>query len=316
MPSNAPTFLIIGGANIDITGHACTPPEIIADSHPGTITSHHGGVARNIAENLARLDCQIRLISTFGDCQNSHALKDKLAGLDIMLTECLTVANHSADCYLSLHHPDGELISAINQMPLIDRLDSRFLKTKEAAITQADIIIIDANLPADSIAMIAEMKSEKQLLCGDCVSAHKAMRFAPYLDAFDMLKGNFDEACTLADMPATTSLNKLADTFLAKGLSHILLSHGSSGFCYGNKDETINQPALEAVAFTQSVNMIRAENATLSGAGDALLAGALFALSNQQPPAIIAMMAAKAAYYATLSQAPVNPFLTKEHLTE
>ena len=63
MPSNGPTFLIIGGANIDITGRALTPPEIIADSHPGTITSHHGGVARNIAENLARLDCQIRLIS-------------------------------------------------------------------------------------------------------------------------------------------------------------------------------------------------------------------------------------------------------------
>ena len=48
-------FVVIGGANVDIMGIAdqALRPQ---DSNPGTIRTTLGGVGRNIAENLARLD--------------------------------------------------------------------------------------------------------------------------------------------------------------------------------------------------------------------------------------------------------------------
>ena len=52
---------VIGGANIDIIG---TPKAGLSknDSSPGKISKSLGGVARNIAENLSKLDIKVELI--------------------------------------------------------------------------------------------------------------------------------------------------------------------------------------------------------------------------------------------------------------
>ncbi|MDR2478938.1 MAG: PfkB family carbohydrate kinase, partial [Treponema sp.] len=57
---------VIGGANIDINGFSARPP-VMGDSNPGTIDRCSGGVARNIAENLARLKVNVNLISAIGN---------------------------------------------------------------------------------------------------------------------------------------------------------------------------------------------------------------------------------------------------------
>ena len=54
--NNNPYAVIIGGANMDICG-AAIGTLISKDSNIGKIGSSSGGVARNIAENLALLSC-------------------------------------------------------------------------------------------------------------------------------------------------------------------------------------------------------------------------------------------------------------------
>ncbi|MEA4820923.1 MAG: PfkB family carbohydrate kinase, partial [Erysipelotrichales bacterium] len=56
------SIYVIGGANIDIQG---TPFEKLKykDSNPGIISYSFGGVARNVAENLARLGDNVNFIS-------------------------------------------------------------------------------------------------------------------------------------------------------------------------------------------------------------------------------------------------------------
>ena len=47
--------LVIGASNLDIKGQ--TDAHLVAHtSNPGSVQSMPGGVARNVAENLARLD--------------------------------------------------------------------------------------------------------------------------------------------------------------------------------------------------------------------------------------------------------------------
>lgn len=53
-------FVVIGGANVDIMGIADQALRS-QDSNPGTIRTTLGGVGRNIAENLARLDEAVSL---------------------------------------------------------------------------------------------------------------------------------------------------------------------------------------------------------------------------------------------------------------
>ena len=57
---------VIGGANVDLSA-TLTDAFIAADSNPGHIEIGYGGVARNIAHNLALLGARTQLMTVFGD---------------------------------------------------------------------------------------------------------------------------------------------------------------------------------------------------------------------------------------------------------
>ena len=61
-----PEVIVIGGANVDIKGRsrAAVMP---GTSNPGEVIVSPGGVGRNIAENLARLDVSTALLAMTGD---------------------------------------------------------------------------------------------------------------------------------------------------------------------------------------------------------------------------------------------------------
>ena len=58
---------VIGGANIDISAKYNSAVTATGDSNQGQIFTSAGGVARNIAENLARLGSAVQLITGLGD---------------------------------------------------------------------------------------------------------------------------------------------------------------------------------------------------------------------------------------------------------
>ncbi len=70
-----PFVLVLGGANMDISGS--TPQAmVLSDSNPGRIRCAPGGVARNVAENLARLGNATRLLTAVGDDLYGRSLLD------------------------------------------------------------------------------------------------------------------------------------------------------------------------------------------------------------------------------------------------
>ena len=81
-PSHAPPILCIGGAAVDRKFRLAEPPRA-ATSNPGRGVSSFGGVARNVAENLARLGRRAALISAVGDDADGAALVAHLAALGV-----------------------------------------------------------------------------------------------------------------------------------------------------------------------------------------------------------------------------------------
>ncbi len=80
--------LVIGAASLDIKGRPSTRP-VRGSSTPGLIRTSLGGVARNIAENLARLDVETILLTAVGDDDSgAHILGQPLVA-------ALTSARHS-----------------------------------------------------------------------------------------------------------------------------------------------------------------------------------------------------------------------------
>ena len=61
-----PYVVVIGGLNIDLQGSS-NKPLVLNDSNPGEIAMSAGGVGRNIAENIAKLNIHSKILSYVGD---------------------------------------------------------------------------------------------------------------------------------------------------------------------------------------------------------------------------------------------------------
>lgn len=86
--------LVLGGANMDISGatRACAGGGRL---QPGAHSLRAGGVARNVAENLARLGNDTRLITAVGDDLYGRSLLESTQKAGVDVQGCWVLAGES-----------------------------------------------------------------------------------------------------------------------------------------------------------------------------------------------------------------------------
>ena len=261
--SNTPFVAVVGGANVDIHGSPLKKLRM-NDSNPGTVSVSPGGVARNIAENLARLGADSRLIAAVGDDQYGQMLlrQGRDAGIDMRHVTTSEAAPTST--YLSVLDNTGDMHVGVSDMTIMDTFGPDQLRNHESLFRKAVLIIADTNLGESVLAWLSDSFTEATLFV-DTVSTTKALRIAPYLQAVHTLKPGLAEAEAIAGMQAKSprQLPKLADWFHNKGVIRIFISLGNKGVFYsmGGKQGIAKLPPAKR----QSKNA--------GGAGDAFLAG-------------------------------------------
>ncbi|MGM0378118.1 MAG: PfkB family carbohydrate kinase [Bacillota bacterium] len=257
-------IIVIGGSNIDIQGY----PEnelIFEDSNPGKIKTSLGGVARNISENLARLDQNVKLLSVVGEDLYGRKIIDesKQAGVDI---SDIIISKKSTSIYLSILDKSRNMKLAISDMNIIKEINVQYLKKYHKMIKNNEIIVIDTNLNQDVIDYIFDKYSDKKIFV-DTVSSTKAVKIKKHLKDIYFLKPNSIEAGKLLDLNITTLDDRLeaVKKFVDLGINNVVLTSGKSDICFGDKNQ-INKIS------TSKVNMVNT-----TGAGDAFMAGIVYA---------------------------------------
>jgi pseudouridine kinase len=270
---NAPYIVVIGGANVDIHGSPVKKLRM-QDSNPGTVHSSAGGVARNIAENLARLGANCRLISAVGNDQHGRMLlqQGRNAGIDMRYVAQLESAPTST--YLSVLDLDGDMHVAISDTTIVDALNSQRLRTHATMLKQAALIVIDTNLGDDALAWLSDTVTDGTLFV-DTVSTTKALRIKPYLATVHTLKPSLNEAEAIAGMKSATNqkLPKLADWFHLRGVQRLFITLGRRGVFYSAHGQQGIAKPLPGHAPPKNAG----------GAGDAFLAGVAFSWLNDWP---------------------------------
>ena len=129
--------IAIGGANWDIKARSLGvfAPGV---SNPGVITSAAGGVARNIAENLARLGIDVALLSAIGTDAIGDQLLDRTKSAGVDVAGVARIAG-TTGAYLAVLDEAGEMRAAINDMQAIDSVTPAVLAGHEDAIRAAAI---------------------------------------------------------------------------------------------------------------------------------------------------------------------------------
>ncbi|HEV2644415.1 MAG TPA: PfkB family carbohydrate kinase, partial [Candidatus Elarobacter sp.] len=142
--------VVIGGANVDVkcrTDGRAVP----RTSNPGRSTTAPGGVARNVAENLARLGVRVALVSAVGNDANGDALLAATceAGVDVSgVVRC----DLPTGTYTAVLDSGGELVIAVAAMSAMDTITPRVVRERRAAIARARILVLDCNLGAETLA--------------------------------------------------------------------------------------------------------------------------------------------------------------------
>ena len=294
-------ILVIGGANIDVMARSSYGDLVLEESNKGEVDFGCGGVGRNIAENLGRLGLAPQFVSIFGDDMLGQRLQQSCADGGVRLEHAIIHKGANTDSYVSIHDGTGEMHVAMHQMGLIDSLTPAIIETINPVIATADALVLDANLPADTLASIFARVTDKAVFC-DCVSALKATKLIPFLDQITCLKANMNEARVLTGLGQDAQTNDLMSALRRTGVAQIVLSDGANGF----------------VAVTQSEAATKipddAKVVNVSGAGDALLAGFVYGWAQDMAWDARADFAHGLAQFTLSSRNAVHPDITAAHI--
>lgn len=262
-------ILCLGGAAVDRT-YRTRAPARLGTSNPAAATLSFGGVARNVAESLARLGSDVALVSRVGDDPGGVALLEALgaAGADVSGVE--RVAGAASAEYVAVLDADGGLLVGLAAMDLLGGLDAAFVARAAESLAGADLVFAEANCGADALAeLVGRARAAPWRLALDAVSVAKSARLPGDLTGVATLFCARDEAEALVGAPEAPEA--LARALVTRGAAAAIVTLGPDGLVVADAGGARRLPGAPAPVVD------------VTGAGDALIAGTLHALSEGEP---------------------------------
>ncbi len=260
--------LVIGASAIDTKGTA-DQRVTLGMMNAGHIRVHVGGVARNIAENLARLGVPTTLLSVVGEDEAGAEILAYTAESGVDVRHVLRVRGADTATFVSLHDADGTRILAMYDMNIMTHLTARYVYERRRLFQQAAMVVIDANLPERTMQTVFSLAQRFAVpVCADPTSTFLAGKLQPYLPALYMITPDVDEARVLTRSDITLGLGpiELAKRLVAAGVEIAIVTMGEKGVCYATQQVSGHIPAIAT------------EVKDLTGAGDAMTAAVVFGL--------------------------------------
>jgi pseudouridine kinase len=167
------------------------------------------------------------------------------------------------------------------------------------------MIALDANLSPAALRTVFSLARKYHVpVCADPTSATLAPRLCPYFPDLFVITPNSAEAEALCDVRVQGRKSALmaAKKLIAMGVQIAIITLGATGLAYATSQESGHVPAIEC------------DIVDMTGAGDALTAGAIFGLLNDLPIDQAVRLGLSAAAITLQSRETVHPDLSLERL--
>lgn len=267
LPDRRP-IVCIGAANVDRKLRSLAPLAM-GTSNPARADESFGGVARNVAENLARLGTPTALMTAVGQDAAGAALLAHAAQAGIDTGATLTLADTASGTYTAVLDGDGGMVVALADMALYDRLTPACLATRAALRANAAMVVADLNLPLDAVAALVAAAGDGHVpLVLVAVSIPKMARLPADLAGVRLVILNEGELAARTgralddDAAFAAACRQLQD----QGALDVVVTRGPLGVLYTTPDGVAHLPALPV----QTVDV--------TGAGDAFAAAVCLTL--------------------------------------
>lgn len=299
--------LVIGSAGIDIKARPIgeVQPGI---SNPGIVRNTVGGVARNIAENLARLEIPTYLLTAIGaDAMGKRVLRScEKAGIDTRYIQ--RVRGGRTGSHVTMLDADGETEVAITDFEIIEQtLNPDLLRQHEKLVANARMMVIDANLSEATLETVFELARQyKVKIAADPTTPTLAGKFCSYLDQLYLLVPNAGETHALCGI-----LNPAEDRDTALQAARTLVTLGSEIAVVTLGDQGLAYADASGSGYLRAIHT---EVVDTTGAGDAFTGAVIFGLLNDVPVDEAMRLGITAASLTLQSPKTVLPTLSQELL--
>jgi pseudouridine kinase len=266
--TSIPAIACIGGIDIDRKARVIDAVRP-GSSNPIRVTSCAGGVAGNVARNLAHLGSPVALFSIVGSDPPGDDLLRELRSAGIDVSAMRRSAHRPTASYTAVLDPDGQLFIGLADMEIFEELDPAWADAIAPHLANFALWVVDANLPAPTIERLLNAHKGRSTVLADPISIAKCVRFRNVLSKIDVFFPNRLEAAELTGLTVESrdSVARAAAELFRLGIGTVVVTLGAAGIYFADARAAKFLPAIPPAKIVD-----------VTGAGDALLAGYAFAL--------------------------------------
>ena len=299
-------IVVIGAVFVDIKGF---PDDVYNPTgrNAGRVETVHGGVGRNVAEDIANVELRPRFVSMVDDTASGAEVLHKLQKHKVD-TEYVLARPDGMGVWLAVFDNTGDLAGSISKRPnmaaLIDLLDEK----GDDIFRDADSIVLEVDMEKDIIKRVFHYAEKYRLKVYGVVSNMAiATQRRDFLQSVDCFVCNVQEAGILfvgdfSQMSPEELTEELYQRVVKANIPSMVVTMGSRGAVYASRDGDRGYYPPESVVVRDT-----------SGAGDAFCAGVAAGLTYGKPlREAVRIGTHLAASVITVSESTCPRFLPKE----
>ena len=265
-------IVVIGASFVDVKGY---PLEqyIPGGRNVGRVVQVHGGVGRNVVEDIANVELRPTFVSVVDDTGLSD---DVVRNLIRHKVEVRYIARspEGLGTWLAVFDNDGDVIASISRRPDVSKIEEVLDEHGDEIFSSADSIVIEFDMEVPILKKALDLAEKYNKEVYTVISNMSiAMKRRDLLRRTSVLVCNEQEAGMLfsedyAEVTPQQMQEILADKVQLAGIPRIIVTMGEKGAVYADiKGESGVCPAL------------RVDVVDTTGAGDAFFAGVAIGLT-------------------------------------
>ena len=265
-------IVVIGAVFVDIKGYPLSS-FIPSGRNAGRVEQVHGGVARNVAEDIANCELRPTFVSLVDDSGTGLDVIRKLKDHKVN-TDYIRTTRDGMGTWLAVFDNDGDVYSSISKrpdlMPIADILDEQ----GDEIISNADSIVIEICVDKEIVKRVFKLaKKYNKKVFAVVANMGIALQRRDFLQSIDCFVCNLQEAGMLfsddyMERTKEEMVKIISQKVIAAQIPSMIVTMGGDGAVYADKfGQKGHCPAR------------RVEVKDTTGAGDSFCAGVAIGLT-------------------------------------
>lgn len=265
-------IVVIGTVFVDIKGF---PDDnyIPGGRNAGRVETVHGGVGRNVAEDIANVELRPRFVSMVDDSAEGTEVLRKLKNHKVD-TSCVLTVPDSMGMWLAVFDETGDIVASISKRPAMDALAQMIEERGDEIFADCDSIVLEIDLDKEIIKSVFKY-AEKYHKRVYAVVANMsiASQRRDFLQSIDCFVCNAEEADILfvsdmQELEPEELCEELSKRVVSARIPAMVVTLGSRGAVYAD---------MHGDKGVYPARRVKVRDTT--GAGDAFCAGVAIGLT-------------------------------------